>query len=333
VRRGALALCWLLACAAGPGVDLVNVPEAPIAFAYHTVEQTERLLDEAAAERKARAPRPEDEFRMELEGLEKLAGLRTERDIALDEQGRVALYAVPRKRLELPEALASARAIDWSSDHTRLMVSMNPRGSIQLFEWVVGSGEIRQLTSGAGAHIDGCYGPGGAIAFVTMIGTVGRSEMRLWVQFPGEPPRALSEGPHDVQPVWSPDGSRLVYTRGLGENRYELRWLDPRSGEGGTLGAGRSADFTPDGRWIVYSARTAGAWQLRRMHADGSGKRALGRSGYQENTPAVSPDGRWVVYAAQGRLGSPVGHLFVRSIDGSADRQLEIAGSGLLPVW
>jgi Tol biopolymer transport system component len=333
VRRGALAACWLLGCAAGPGVEVTDVSDAPIAFVYHNVEQTERLLDEAEAERKAKEPRPEDEFRMKLEGLEKLAGLRTARDLQLDQQGRVALYVVPGKRLELPEPLGSARAIDWSRDHGRLMVSMNPRRTIQLFEWDVASGEIRQLTNGPDSYIDGCYGPDGAIAFVEMLGSVQNAQTRIWVHVPGERPRPVSEGPGDVQPAWSPDGSRLVYTRLGAQGAYELRWVDPRSGESGPLGAGRSADFSPDGRWIVYSARTTAGWQLRRMHPDGSGKRGLGRSGYQENAPSVSPDGRWVVYVAQARQGSPIGRLFVRSIDGSADRQLEIAGSGTLPVW
>jgi Tol biopolymer transport system component len=333
VRRAALAACWLLGCAAGPGVDVTALPEAPIAFVYRNVEETERLLDEAEAQRKAREPLPEDEFRMKLEGLEKLAGLRTEGDLSADREGRIALYVVPGKRLELPDQLNAARAIDWSDDHRRLMLSMNPRRTIQLFEWDVVSGEVRQLTSGPSASIDGCYGPDGAIAFVEMLGSVAVAKTRIWVHYPGERPRAVTEGPGDVQPTWSPDGARLVYTRVGGQLGHELRWLDPRTGEGGPLGAGRAADFTPDGRWIVYSARTTAGWQLRRMHADGSGKRALGRSGYNENTPAVSPDGRWVVYAAQGRNGSPIARLFVRSIDGGADRQLEIAGSGALPVW
>lgn len=333
MRRAALASAWLLGCAAAPGVEVADLPDAPIAFVYHTVEQTERLLDEAEAKRKAEQPQPEDEFRMKLEGLEKLAGLRTEEDLTADREGRVALYVAPGKRLELPDQLGSARAIDWSPDHRRLMVSMNPRRTIQLFEWDIESGDIRQLTNGTDSYIDGCYGPDGAIAFVEMVGGVQQAKTRIWVHFPGERPRPVSEGPGDVQPTWSPDGARLVYTRLGGKLGHELRWVDPRSEQSGPLGVGRAADFSPDGRWIVYSARTTEGWRLRRMHADGSGKRALGRSGYQENTPAVSPDGRWVVYAAQGRPGSPIARLFVRSIDGGADRELEIAGSGALPVW
>jgi hypothetical protein len=330
-RACALAACLLLGCAGAP-FEFAEMPGLPIAFAYQTVEQTERILDEAEARRKATQVRPDDEFRVELEGLEKLAGLRTARDLVMDQQGRLALYVVPEKRLQLPEELTYARAVDWSPDHQRLMFSMNPRGSIQLFEWVAATGEIRQLTSGPEAHIDGCYGPDGAIAWVQFMGDRDRGT-QIWVRLPGAAPRPVTEGPADLQPAWAPDGSRIVYARPDARGQLELRWLDPVSAESGPLGPGRSPDFSPDGRWIVYSARTATGWQLRRMHADGSGKRRLGRSGYQENSPAISPDGRWVVYAAQTREESPISRLFVRSFDGSADRQLEIAGSGLLPVW
>lgn len=330
--RRALAACLLLGCAGAP-FEFTELPAGPIAFAYQTVEQTERILDDAAARRKANAPRPEDEFHVELEGLEKLAGLRTQQDLAMDQQGRVALYVTPEQRLELPDALAYARAIDWSPDHERLMLSMNPRGAFQLFEWVRATGDVRQLTSGPESRIDGCYGPDGAIAWVQFMGLRERARTQLWVQFPREAPRPLTAGPSDVQPAWSPDGSRIVYVRMGTHADLELRWVDPVSGEEGFLGRGRSPDFSPDGRWIVYSARTSRGWQLRRMHADGSGKRGFGSSGYQENSPAISPDGRWVVYAAQTREESPISRLFVRSFEGGADRQLEIPGSGLLPVW
>jgi Tol biopolymer transport system component len=327
-----LAACLLLGCAS-PAFEFAELPTAPIAFAYQTVEQTERIRDEAAARRKAKAPRPEDEFRVELEGLEKLAGMRTAQDLAMDQQGRVAFYVAPEQRLELPEALVYARAIDWSHDHERLMLSMNPRGSFQLFEWQRATGDFRQLTTGPESRIDGCYGPDGALAWVQFMGLAERTRTQLWVQFPREVPRPLTEGPSDVQPAWSPDGSRIVFVRMGTQADLELRWVDPRTGEGGFLGSGRSPDFSPDGRWIVYSARTARGWQLRRMLADGSGKRGFGSSGYQENSPAVSPDGRWVVYAAQAREESPTSRLFVRSFEGGSDRQLEISGSQLLPVW
>ena len=112
-----------------------------------------------------------------------------------------------------------------------------------------------------------------------------------------------------------------------------LRWLDPDSEAGGSYGAGRSAVFSPDGQWIVYSARTRAGWKLRQMRYDGAGKRPFGGSGFEENDPSFSPDGRYVVFTAVKDAATPVGRLFVRSFESLADRQLVFSGSGRMPVW
>jgi hypothetical protein len=325
----ALLAAFSLGCA---GIDVAALPEAPIAFVFRNVEETERLLEEVKAQREAQQPRPENELAVDLAGLEKLTGRRTRDDLARDQQGRVALYAAPTRRLELPDAIGrGARPLDWSADHTRLLFSSMARGVPHLFEWIVASGEVRQLTTGPEGQFDGCYGPDGALAWVQRDAAGGGT--RLWVRFPGETPRALTQGPVDGQPTWSPDGSRLVYVHGDPREGPTLRWIDPGTGEEGRLGRGESPVFSPDGEWIVFSARTAVGFRLQRMRSDGSGRRGLGASGYQEYEPAVSPDGRFVVFAAVKDPGVPLSRLFVRTIDGATDRQLEVAGSGLLPVW
>lgn len=330
-RHGVALLAVLLLGCVSPSLDLQTLPDAPIAFVYRNLEETERIVDETEA---APAGPDQDELDISLDKLEKLAGRRTEADLVHDQQGRVGLFVAPEARLELPEALArGARPLDWSADRTRLMFSVTRDGLTHLFEWVAATGDVRQLTSGPEAKIDGCYGPGGAIVWAQLEKTGPRAGVRLWLRRPGEAPRQLTEGPVDTQPAWSPDGSRLVYTRLDPREGHALRWLDPAGDASGSYGRGRSAEFTPDGEWIVYSARTAAGWQLRRMRSDGSGKRSLGASGFQESDPSVSPDGRFVVFAVSKNVHTPLSSLFVRSIDGAHDRQLEFSGTGLLPVW
>jgi WD40 repeat protein len=310
-------------------VDFSEVPEAPLAFLYRNLEETERMADELAAQQKAAQPQPDDEFEIHVEGL-----LRRGPDAVLrDQLGRVALYRVRTKSLEPLEGLVrGARPLGWSPDRTRLMFSSTHLGTSSLFEWLVETGEVRALTGGPAQQIDGCYGPNGELAWVQYESAGAYAGTRIWVRRPGEMPRAVTGGPIDSQPAWSPDGTRLVYTRIEGRNA-SLHWLEP-NGEGrGSFGPGRSAAFSPDGSWIVYSARTSAGWQLRRMRADGSGKRAFGRSGFHENDPTFSPDGRFVVFSATQDEVSAVSRLFVRSWDDAKDRQLVFAGSGLLPAW
>jgi hypothetical protein len=343
VRGLALALAatlWL-GCAAAT-IPLDAMPAEPIAFLYRNVEETERLVDEMAArakEQSARAAAESDadsgveRFDVEMEGLERLSGSRSAAERARDQRGRVALFVARERRLEVLDSVpAGARPIEWSTDR-RLMFTWPGSGTFHLFEWDSRSGEVRQLTSGPEAQVGGSYGPAGALAYVQADRVGGKDLVRIWVRQPGEAPRVLTEGPLDVLPSWSPSGDRIVYTATDAGSGEHLRWVAPDGSARGKLGPGRAARFSRDGRWIVYTARTTAGWQLRRMRADGSGKRALGTSRYQEQAPAFSPDGRFVVFAGAPVDGSPVSRLFVRALDGGTDRQLEFAGSGLLPVW
>jgi Tol biopolymer transport system component len=207
------------------------------------------------------------------------------------------------------------------------------RDRLQILEWHVDGGDVRQLTQGERAHPDACYGPDGSLAYVEVSPGPGRQlTTRIWVQRPGESARALTDGPAHGQPACSPATGRIVYVATEKEGDL-LRWVDPASGEGGALTRGRSPAFTPDGEWIVYSAHSVGGWKLWRMHADGSAKRSFGKSPFHENDPSVSPDGRFVVFAGTKHERTAISRLFVRPLDGSTDRQLEINGSALLPVW
>jgi hypothetical protein len=334
---GALVAAALLLGCKAPRFGVEDVPGAPIAFVYRSVEETERVQDELEQEqKKARGVGLEaGRLQVELERLERLTGWRNAEDALRDQLGRVRLYVVPEGRLEAVEvAPRGARPLEWSADRTRLMFSAASRDRLQLFEWIPATGEVRQLTRGEWAHPDGCYGPDGALAYVEVVVRKSRqAAARIWIQRPGEPARAVTEGPADGQPSWSRDGRRIVYAVSDPQRGELLRWVDPASGDGGVLASGRSPVFTPDGAWIVYSGPASAGWKLWRMRADGSGKRNFGKSAFHENDPAVSPDGRFVVFAGTKQERSATSRLFVRPLDGSADRQVEINGSALLPVW
>ena len=197
-------------CAAR-GVGLEALPEAPIAFVYRSVEETERVLDEVKAQKAAAQDSSDNKLDLRLDRIEQLAGVRTEQDRTRDQQGHLALFVAPERRLELPESLPrGARPLDWSEAH-RLMFSWIQRDTYHLFEWNPETGEIGQLTSGPESQIAGCYGPGGAIAFVQIDGPEGKQLVRIWVRRPGEAPHPVSEGPLDTQPSWSPTGERIVF--------------------------------------------------------------------------------------------------------------------------
>jgi TolB protein len=96
------------------------------------------------------------------------------------------------------------------------------------------------------------------------------------------------------------------------------------------LAPGRDPSFTPDGQFVVYSARTRNGWRLAEMHPDGQARRPVGSGPHDESDPQVSPDGRFVVYVSddEGRQ-----QLRVRTMDGRKDRPLIWNGDGIGPVW
>jgi Tol biopolymer transport system component len=335
-RAGCAAAAALLLACGTPGFQVAELPDAPLAFVHRTVQETERVQDELEQqEKRAQGATPEPgRFEVEVERLAQLAGLRSAEDSLRDQLGRVRLYVVPSGRLENVDfAPRGARPLEWSADHRRLLFAAAAHDQLQLYEWHADGGEVRQLTHGHRAHPDGCWGPNGALAYVEVTPGKGRQlTSRLWIERPGEPARALTEGPAHGQPACSPASGRIVYVASEAEGEV-LRWVDPAGGAGGLLARGRSPVFTPDGAWVVYSARSVGGWKLWRMRADGSGKRSFGKSPFHENDPTVSPDGRFVVFAGTKHERTAISRLFVRPLDGSPDRQIEISGSALLPVW
>jgi len=122
----------------------------------------------------------------------------------------------------------------------------------------------------------------------------------------------ITSGPAwEVQPRWSPDGSRIAFTsdRGGGNNLWtvDANGGDPVQVTKEDFRLLNNPAWTPDGRFIIgrkhfTSERSLGAGELWMYHASGAGGGGLQLTEKKNDQqdlgePAVSPDGRYVYYS------------------------------------
>lgn len=99
---------------------------------------------------------------------------------------------------------------------------------------------------------------------------------------------------------WSPDGHLLAFDN-AGGGPISVMGAD---GALRPVTRGTGAEFYPkfsaDGQWLYYSSNVTGAWEIRRVHNDGTGDELVVSTLGTEVAPAPSPDGTRMAYTVTG---------------------------------
>jgi serine/threonine protein kinase len=114
--------------------------------------------------------------------------------------------------------------------------------------------------------------------------------------------RFTFDTPFDAAPVWSPDGSRIVFTSDR-KGVYDL-YQKPVTGAGSenlllaTSQNKAPVDWSPDGRFILYrSPGPATGFDLWAVPVDGEPKPfPVVQTNFEERDGQFSPDGKWIAY-------------------------------------
>jgi len=120
---------------------------------------------------------------------------------------------------------------------------------------------------------------------------------------------------YEDHPAYSPDGEKLVFTRGLGSGS-EIVLADADGQNQVPLVEGPSVtepSFSPDGQRILFRRFDGGDGEIIVMDADGQNQVPLTDNSLDDQQPIFSPDGQRIVFS---RRDGSVYHLFVMDANG-----------------
>lgn len=227
---------------------------------------------------------PFDVERLETTGPEVLVvnGVQTE------EQNGLAVYAFPDAGFLIYQP-GGAVAIDTDSGNTNALV------------WVDRQGKESPLLTNAELLRDPRISPDGTKVALTIIGN-NSSDVWIYDLDRGTLSRRTHNG-FARFPLWSPDGSRLVYT--FWQYYQGLAWIKADgTGQPEFLVQEHQAlpptSFTPDGSTLIYNKRVKETGQnIYTLSLDDErSEKPLVATDFVESRAALSPDGRWLAYAS-----------------------------------
>ena len=205
--------------------------------------------------------------------------------------------------------------------------------------WLDRAGRTLEQLGRAGRYVTIRFSPDGRVVLAgswndgrrAAAGTVARIDAATGAETPAFTQASV--------PIWSPDGTRVIFTRFEPGRRLPtpvVAVLDGNAAERPLADFGAqayAADWSRDGRFVVgtslHADTGADIWVAR---ADsGDPVRYLVSEPFHQYQPMISPDGRWMAYAGTDARGVP--ELYVRSFpDGGRLRRVSTRG-GHSPRW
>ena len=140
----------------------------------------------------------------------------------------------------------------------------------------------------------------------------------------------------DINPVFSPDGTKMIYTSVVGPD-FQFILRDLTTGREETLLQGKQPGYpavtswSSDGQFILYTmpsrATRADIWWM--SLADRKPHLYLGTQ-FIESNARFSPDGKWVVYQSNETAS---GEIYIAPFPPTGGKWQVSAGGGVVPRW
>lgn len=207
-----------------------------------------------------------------------------------------------------------------------------------------GSG-LHEIETGEVAHFDAVWSPDGKkIASAgCVVGDCDYTSIYV-MDADGTHLRQLTTGanPRDSDPAWSPDGTRIVFSRLLDDGHSRLFVVHIETGAVAQLTddatyQDQDPDWSPDGTRIAFMRNADSFPSIYVIDADGTNLRRLVQMRpAADSAPAWSPDGTQIAFVRDEDQEGDY-NLYVMDADGTDVHQLaDVGGEDLLapaPVW
>lgn len=255
------------------------------------------------------------------------------------------------REMYLPQLTTGPSGVAWMPDGSALVYSM--RGS--LWRQALGSTTAKQLTVGGGYDYQPDVSPDGKwVAFDRYDGNA--VELALLEVATGKVTPLTGNHAVNLEPRWSPDGSRIAFVSTAFEGRWHVYTMGLRDGRGDAptrITTDRdsklpryyysvfdhylSPTWSPDGKELLLVSNrgqiwgTGGIWRMRAEPGD-----SMRLVHFEETTwkarPDWSPDGRRVVYSSY--VGTQYNQLWLMTSDGGVPLELTYgAFDATSPRW
>lgn len=226
---------------------------------------------------------------------------------------------------DVASSLADGRAI-FSVSQTGVLIYRTVPDT--LLEWVDRGGRTLGTIGVQRRDIDPAVSPDGTRVAVSRYDPI-RNARNIWIldAADGSGARLTFEDSWDVTPLWSPDGTRIIYASGpaastaLGLFQKAVNG----SGQGQRIGTatGYPESWADDGRSLIYGDTIGRLWSI--SQAGAPTPLLDGRNGQ------LSPDGKWLAYASTESGNSEV---YIRPFPEHHGARWQISSSGgVEPTW
>ncbi len=154
------------------------------------------------------------------------------------------------------------------------------------------------------------------VAFITKTGNF------YVIDLNGQNLKRMAVGPGLLLSAWSPDDSRIAFSRFDSQAGYANIYTIHADGTNErqlTTNSGVLASFTPDNKSILYCGGNGTSYAIWKMNIDGSNKQLLTPAGISFTAPLPSPNGELIAMQSVTQKGS---QIYVMRSDGSQLKQL-----------